>query len=208
MAALHHLRKKVRFLIRKLDDRIRKCSRVFEFSQEAGCLLRLQVSRASQPLHLPGQIIEAGEPVLLIHLWNERLPPISPAGPDLAWARLILRRFRHSLCLTADYLKANPRLDEIRAVGGVTILVTSGLHEGGRRFFQEMGFTILPYFSRLGRFGEFWENFYSWLIVWTFNPGSLPQRSLFRLRRSEMWMSREDFLRRFSKPRRGDESPG
>jgi hypothetical protein len=81
----------------------------------------------------------------------------------------------------------------------VTVLLTSGLHEAGSRFVQKMGFSVFPYNNRLGRFGEFWENFFSWMIIWTFNPDSLPDRSLLSLRRSEMWMAREAFLERYAK---------
>jgi YkoP domain len=189
----------MRFLVRNLDALIRKANRVFEFNLEAGCILRLQVSRAARPVYLPDLAVAAGEPVLLIHLWNERLPRIPAAGVDLAWAKRLLRLFRHSLCLAAAYLQENRQLDPIRAVSGVTILARSGLHETGSRFMQDMGFTVIPYSSPLGRFGEFWENFYSWLIIWTFNPGSLPARPLIHLRRSEMLMSREAFIQRYGR---------
>jgi hypothetical protein len=187
----------MRFLVRKLDNIIRKSIRVFEFNGEADTLLRLQFSRAPHALHLPDGVVKAGEPVLLIHLWNERMPPLPPDGPDLAWARRFLRRFEHSLRLTAGYLQETDPLNTMRAVGGMTILLTAGLHESGSRFMQDMGFTTLPYSSQLGRFGEFWENFYSWLIIWTFNPSRLPHRSLFRLRRSEIWMGRQAFMERY-----------
>ncbi len=183
--------------MRKLDDIIRKSIRVFEFNQEADCLLRLQVSRAPHPLRLPEGIIQAGEAVLLIHLWNERLPPISPEGPDLAWGKRMFHLFSHSLRLTAGYLQDTPSLGTIRAVGGMTMLLTAGPHGTGSRFMQEMGFTIFPYSSPLGHFGEFWENFYSWLIIWTYNPGRLPDRSLLGLQRSEMWIGRAAFLKRY-----------
>ena len=187
----------MRFLVRKLDDLIRKRIQVFEFNLEPDCILRLQVSRAPRLIQLPDLTLEGGEPVLLIHLWNERLPIIPPTGPDLPWARLIFRQFRHSLRLAAGYLRDHPELNEVRAIGGVTILVSSGLHEGGRNFLEAMGFTIFPYISPLGRFGEFWENFYSCMIVWTFNPVGMTSRSLFRLRRSEIWMSRALFFDRY-----------
>jgi hypothetical protein len=185
-----------RYLVRKLDDVIRKSIRVFEFNQEADCLLRLQVSRAPHGLQLPDGAVEAGEAVLLIHLWNERLPSISPEGPDLAWGRRFFHLFSHSLRLAAGYLQETAGLGTIRAVGGVTILLTAGPHGTGSRFMQGMGFTIFPYSSPLGRFGEFWENFYSWLIIWTYNPGRLPDRSLLGLQRWEMWISRAAFLSR------------
>jgi hypothetical protein len=194
----------MRFLVWKLDELIRRCNRVFEFNQDADCILRLQVTRAPHTLRLPDLTLEANDPILLIHLWNERLPRTSSDGADLIWARRTLRLFRSSLYLVGDYLQSERKLNDVRAVGGVTILLTSGLHEAGGRFVQEMGFSITPYSSRLGRFGEFWENFYSWLIIWASNPGSLPNRSLIHLQRSEMWMSRESFLQRYGAAR---ESP-
>jgi hypothetical protein len=60
-----------------------------------------------------------------------------------------------------------------------------------------LGFVVQPYHSPLGSFGEFWENFYSWAIMWAYNAVSLRQRHLLQLRRSEFWMSIADFLRRY-----------
>jgi hypothetical protein len=185
-------------MVRKLDALIRRSNRVFEFSQDPDCGLRLQISQAPHTLQLPDQVVQTGEPVLLIHLWNERLPVISPAGADLAWARQFFHLFRNSLHRAAGYLRDTPQLDDVYAVGGETILLTAGLHQAGLRFIEGMGFTVMPYTHRLGHFGEFWENFYSWLIIWTYNPHSLPQRPFFTLQRSEMWMSRAAFLQRYS----------
>ena len=188
-----------RFFLRKLDDLLRRSINVFEFNHNPDCLLRLQLTPAWHSLHLPNLTLETGDPVLLIHLWNERLPPFSPENSDLSWARCILHRFKYSLYLVADYLLENPQLSEVRAVGGETIILTAGLHAAGLHFVQSLGFTVIPYSSRLGFFGEFWENFYSWLLIWAYNPASLPRRSIFSLHRSEMWMSRDDFIRRFRK---------
>src|SRR3972149_7778309 len=109
----------MRFLVWKLDELVRRCSRVFEFNQDADCLLRLQVARAPHTLRLPDLTVEANDPVLLIHLWNERLPRTSPGGADLAWARRTLRLFRRSLYLVADYMQDDRQLSDVRAVGGV-----------------------------------------------------------------------------------------
>jgi len=62
---------------------------------------------------------------------------------------------------------------------------------------QRLGFTVIPYHRSLGAFGEFWENFYTWMLMWTYNPGSLRYRGLWGLRRAEIWMSAEEFLRRY-----------
>ncbi len=187
----------MRSLVRKLDSLIRNSNQVFEFSQAENCLLRIQLTKATHSLQLPDLMVPCGEEVLLLHIWNEHMPIVSPAGADIAWARRFFHLFRDSLRLTAKYLHDNPQLGEIRAVGGQTVLLTSGLHQAGLRFIEGMGFTVMPYSCRLGRFGEFWENFYSWLIIWTYNPHSLPHRSIFTLQRSEMWMSRAEFFQRF-----------
>jgi hypothetical protein len=60
-----------------------------------------------------------------------------------------------------------------------------------------LGFVVRPYRNRLGRFGEFWENLYTWFIMWTFNAASLHGRRLLGLRRMEMWIAAEDFVQRF-----------
>jgi hypothetical protein len=59
------------------------------------------------------------------------------------------------------------------------------------------GFVVRPYRNRFGRFGEFWENLYTWFIMWTFNAASLHGRRVLGLRRMEMWMTAEDFVQRF-----------
>lgn len=190
----------MRSLVRLLDGVIRQSSHVFEFSSDPDCLLRLQFASAPRPIHLSDTTLAAGDPVLLLHLWNERLPPFPPGGADLPWALTTLRRFKRSLYLAAEFLQTDPRAAPVRGVGGMTILLDAGLHATGRQFVQQLGFQVFPYSSPLGRFGEFWENFYSWIILWTFNPRSLPRRSLFSLRRAEIWISREAFLSRFGPP--------
>jgi len=60
-----------------------------------------------------------------------------------------------------------------------------------------LGFTVLPYYRPMGRFGEFWENLFSWWLMWTFNTSSLYSRKFWYLQRTEIWMTRDDFLQRF-----------
>jgi hypothetical protein len=83
------------------------------------------------------------------------------------------------------------------AVGGVCALISPHTHLAGVRLMERMGFTVRPCYRPLGRFGEFWENFYSWWIIWTYNPASLRGRRLDRLERMEIWMQADDFLHRY-----------
>jgi hypothetical protein len=186
----------LRHFIRKFDAWLSRTLGVFEFCQDPECLLRVQLAQASHGLCLPGLIVRAGEPVLLLHLWNGSVASIPPQGPDLGWARPMQRQLIRSLKLVAEYIQQSPRLANVRAVGGVTVLAGPS-NEGGTHMFQRLGFIVFPFYRRLGAFGEFWENFYTWLLMWAYNPGSLRDKDLWRLKRAEIWMPVEAFLRRY-----------
>jgi hypothetical protein len=55
----------------------------------------------------------------------------------------------------------------------------------------------IPYHRLFGAFGEFWENFFTWWLMWTFNPASTMRRSMFNLQRTEFWMSRRAFIEKY-----------
>ena len=187
----------MRKLIFFIDALLRKKYGVFEFSDEEDCMLRLQVTPAWYALNFPDLVVQAGEPVLILHTWNEHIQPISASGADLAWARVFYRGFLKSLQAVAGQMKQDPRLADIRAVGAETILLVSGDRDSGIRVFSRAGFTILPSSESGGLFGEFWENLYSWLLLWAYNPGSIRYRSFFHMERVGFWMPADDFLERF-----------
>lgn len=187
----------MRPLVRAFDRFLRRAIGVFEFCDRPDCLLRLQWGRAPRDLHLSdGVVVRKGAPVLMIHLWNEHLPRPGSAGYDLAWATRVRRMLIDSFRAVARWLSMQPGWEEVEAIGGITVLALS---PDGRvsPLIQRLGFDVFPYRRVLGRFGEFWENFYTWGIMWTFNVASLRDRSLFRLRRAEIWMSRQEFMRRY-----------
>lgn len=187
----------VREVIHRFDTFLSKQYGVFEFCQAEDCLLRLSIGKARRPLRLPGAAVPRGAPVLFLHLWNTRIPPLPHAGPDFRWASRTQRMFIRSLGYAASYLESNLETESIQAVGGSTSLLVLPDRSGGVRLVERLGFTVLPYSSPLGRFGEFWENFYAWWLIWAYNPVSLRRRSLIRLRRVEIWMAACDFLSRF-----------
>ncbi len=187
----------MRSLIRALDRLLRSIYGVYEFSAAPDCLLRLRLTRAPHVLPLSGGEIKPGAPVVELHLWNEHVPIIPAEGPDFAWALKIYRMLNQSLQAAASHLQNEPRLSGVEAIGGPNATILPGQPSGGESLMQRLGFTVHPYNNRLGRFGEFWENFYTWMLIWTFNPASLQHRRLFRMRRSEIWMSKKEFLRRY-----------
>jgi len=177
---------------------VRRVAGVFEFTQAQGCILRLQRARAPHDLRLAdGTTVRKGEPVLLLHLWNERLPSMGPEGPDLAWAVEMRRRLITSLREVARWLRDGQCGEDIRAIGGVTVLLDPADEGGGQRLMRRLGFAVLPYPGPLGRFGGVWEDLYTWWLMWAFNAATLRHRRLLRLRRTEVWISTQALLERY-----------
>jgi hypothetical protein len=194
----------MRALVRRLDGLLRRANGVFEFCTQEDCVLRLQLRGAPHQLHLSdGVEVRAGDPVVMIHLWNEHVPPLGPDGPDLAWASRMGRMLLGSYRAVARWLADQPRMANVRAVGGVTVLISPHGGGGSLRLMQRLGFEVLPYHvplgHPLGRFGEFWENLYTWWLMWAYNAASLRHRRLLRLCRTEFWMSARAFLERYGR---------
>ncbi|MEX1246909.1 MAG: hypothetical protein WEA61_00375 [Anaerolineales bacterium] len=176
---------------------LRRIYGVYEFTESPRCLLRLRLTGAAHALPLPDGEIAAGAAVVEMHMWNEHMPRIPSEGADFAWAKRMQRMSIESFRTAAAHIQNDPRLRKVKAIGGPTAMLTPDDPAGAESLMRRLGFTILPYHSPLGRFGEFWENFYTWLLIWTFNAASTRQQRLLRLRRSEIWMSISEFVRRY-----------
>lgn len=189
----------LRALIRRFDDWLSRVEGVEAFSQDPRLIMRIQTGRPGWDLPLTEGLIAGDAPVLFVHLWNERMPVIPPQGPDLTWALQTQRAVLYSFRAIAGHIKETPALQAVQAVGGIIAQIHLQGADGGRTFLEGLGFTIFGYHRPGGAFGEFWENFYTWGLMWTFNPASLRGRSLFTLQRNEFWMTKEKFLERFEK---------
>ncbi len=187
----------LRVLIRRFDGWLSHVEGVEPFSDDPLIILRLQHNRAAWNIHLLEGTIPIGAKVITLHLWNERIPCLPPRGADLAWARQFQRLLIHSLRCAAAHISQTPGLHEVQAVGGVTAQISLTGMDGGRALLEHLGFSIFPYHRPAGAFGEFWENFYTWWLIWTFNPASAKRHTLFTLRRSEFWMTKRKFLENF-----------
>jgi len=172
---------------------------VEEFTSDPECILRLALKTSGEKTVLDGgKVIEKGEPVGELHFWNEHLPPLPPDGADLEWSKLFVQKMRYSLALLAEYVEQDPRFLKVRAFRGEMAFPgkrKKQLEEVARR----LGFTTYVKERRhfLDRFTEFWENFYSWALIWAFNPPSLKKKSLLSLRRCRIWMTREKLLKKY-----------
>jgi hypothetical protein len=187
----------LRRLIRRFDAYQRRRLGVYEYCDAADCLLRISVIRTHRTVALGDVSVASGERVIELHFWNEHFLPMSSNGPDLGWALTTQRAFINTLRALARQMKNDPALADVRAVGGVIVLLAPHDHPGGMRLMVRLGFAVQPHHRALGRFGEFWENFYSWWIMWTYNPSSLADRRLTRLERTDIWIQADEFLHRY-----------
>lgn len=187
----------MRGLIRRFDAFLRRAYGVFEFYDHPDCLFRLRVMRLTHDLDLGDRQVKAGAKVLELHFWNEHIPTIPPQGPTLTWAVRMQRMAIASLQAVARLILDDGELADVQAVGGMTVLVGPHTDRAAEKLFRRLGFVILPYHRPLGAFGEFWENLFTWAIMWAYNAATLRHRHLLKLRRSEVWMPIEEFLRRY-----------
>ena len=187
----------LRAIIRRFDDWLSRREGVGPFTDDPQVVLRLQVAPTSHVLLLPVQTIPDGAKALWLHYWNERMPAIPAGGPDLAYGLKLQRMAITSFRSIARHVLETPSLQDIQAVGGVTVHISLKEADGGRAMFEHFGFTIMPYHRPFGAFGEFWENFYTWWVIWTYNPASVRHRRIWNLQRTEFWMTKEKFLDRY-----------
>ncbi len=183
----------MRFIIRAIDRYVRQRTGVFEFCDDPGCVFRVSIGVSRVPLRVTDGEIPPGTRVLELHFWNENIPPMARTGPTLSWAVKFRRMVASSTRLMAGAMKKDPRLAGVQAVGGVTPLFAPGAGSALERIFIRLGFTIKQHQNPRGRFMEFWEEVYAWFLMWAFANGNHP--NLRGLRRSDFWMSTDDFLR-------------
>ena len=188
----------LRALIRRFDAYLCRVYGVYEFTRDPECILRISKTTAAHAFNTHGiTIIPAGEPVLEIHLWNEHMTPLCANESSMVWAGRTLRQFKYSLQLVVRQIGSDPNLAEVRGIAAVTSVLSSENNPDRPDFMQRLGFITEPYTPKLGAFGEFWENFYAWWIMWTYNPLSLRSRRLMGIHRTEMWMPIADLKQRY-----------
>ena len=176
---------------------IRKSERSYEYCDDPDCVLRIQLMPSPRQVNLGDKVILKDDPVLAIHVWNERMPVIPAGGADLKWALHFRRQVLNSFKLLAGVMQGDATYTPVRAIYGASALFSSTNHTGGMRMMQSFGFTILPYHSPLGKFGDFWENLFSWWLMYAYNTASMGSRKFWQLERTEIWMDRDEFIQRY-----------
>jgi hypothetical protein len=197
----------MRAFVRAIDRYLRKRFDIFEYSIEDTCIFRARLCHAEHALELRDRTVSAGEPVLELHFWNEHLPPVPEGGHNMRWAVGVRRVLIASCRMLAARLEEDPKMADSAAVGGITPLFAAGDGSGWARIFTRLGFVMQPHENRAGRFVEFWERVYAWMVMRTFTVGSGSSPKLASIRRTDFWISRDDFLRRYGKASTGAKTP-
>ncbi|HSZ56096.1 MAG TPA: bacteriohopanetetrol glucosamine biosynthesis glycosyltransferase HpnI [Tepidisphaeraceae bacterium] len=188
--------------IRRLDAHLRKKQGIFEFTSDPRCMFRVSIDPASETLLLSdGTQVRQGDPVCVIHLWNEQLPMTPRSGVDLRWGVTLHRRLAWSVAALAEAADRDPRLRTARAFGGTAAFVSRQGDSQVARFASRFGFEFIPslrkpsFRQRLHHLGQ---NVLVLGLQWAFNPGGLRGKPFMRPR-ERLWMSRQELLAR-SKP--------
>ena len=182
-------------MIRSFDALVRRVQGVFEFSNDPDCILRLRRTRLPRALSLAEGLFAVGTPVLELHLWNERVPPLPPTGPDMAWASQAAHQLRRSLRQLAGYLQVDASWRETRLLSGTTILIDGPSAE---LLMRRLGFELRPHAPPRRGLLEAWQNRYALGLMAAFNPPSVRGKSPGSVRRTDLWMSMDSFLQRYS----------
>ncbi len=189
--------------VRLIDRALQRRLQLSLISDDPACILRIAPGVSARAVTLrDGARIARGEPILELHFWNERLPALPPGGATLAWAVDVARRAQYSLRLLADYIEREPKFNSIRAVHAeMGFLEGEHLPEMGV-LVEHLGFEFLAGQAPGWRFWKYayWENLFSWWLMWTFNPTSLTGKHFAKMARSELWLSRATLMRNFQSP--------
>lgn len=188
------MRSLIRSLIIRFDRYMRRKMNVIEFWDNPDALIRIRVTQSDRPLVVANDVIPVGEKIIEIHFWNEHVPRIPTSGTDMKWAIKSVRILMSSFTELARQIRDDERFQGVKAVGGITPLFLAGDDSSGERIWKRLGFTMTPVKHPMGRVGEFWENVYTLLIIWAFNPLGVRNQHVLKMRRTEFWTTVDEFL--------------
>jgi ceramide glucosyltransferase len=187
-------------LIARLDRHLRARQNIFEYTEDPSCIFRARIGELAHHLQLQdGTQLAPGERVLELHFWNEHLPPLKSGDhPDLLWAVSARRQLLQSLVILARFLESRPDLNDIRAIGGSSLLGAQNIAQS-MRLVTRIGFEFQddpPERGLRGRLHHLGEILLTRLLIRAFNPGAR-KPSLASNQQTRVWMSRRVLMRRY-----------
>jgi hypothetical protein len=183
--------------VRSVDSLLRQRQGIEEFTADEDCIFRVSRGYASRPVLLSdGTAVAEGEPVLLLHFWNEHLPLMPREGPSPAWAIRLKSRMRTSLVAVARYVASERTLDAVRALHGAPPFGSRiGVMQMVRTA-HRFGFDVIdPDAPRewRERVHVVFDSMLLWGLAYAFNPAGLKTKGLLR-QRHQLWIARRKLL--------------
>jgi hypothetical protein len=146
------------------------------YTADKSCLLRVERVRAHAKICLAdGTTVLPGDPLLILHLWNERLPRMEAVGATLQWAQRTTLGLEASLTGLAEVLRYHPDYERVRAVQAEIRFVSERKQRQLVRLAAAFGFEEAQpdWLRRSGRMSEAMKNFYAVMLTFAFNPRAL-----------------------------------
>jgi hypothetical protein len=184
--------------ILKTDRALRSRLGIFEFSDDPDCMLRIARAQSNLDVVLPDSThIHEGDPVIELHFWNEHVAARVLNRPPFARAKLVSRYLHHSFHLLAEYLSRNPETQNTKAIHARVVMPFGARFPAFQTLARMYGFSSVHVQSRTaGHIHDFFENFLVRGLLFAFNP-TMPTKRGHHLSREELWMNRDEFLRRY-----------
>lgn len=186
--------------VRLVDAILSRYYGLFEYTPDPTAILRLSRSHSLRDLVLrDGTRIQKGAPILILHFRNDRLARVLGSGVSLDWVLVFVRGGRRSLKELAEFLHTHREFDDVRALYADFGFVQDDRLEQMQRLMPRLGFYVIPR-AQPGwdvRERAFWDNLFSWWLMWTFNPASLRGKSFVHMRRIELWMTGEELGKKY-----------
>jgi hypothetical protein len=187
--------------IKHIDRTLRLRHGIVEYASSPCCIFRMELAVSEANVVLTdGTILRDTDRIILLHLWNEHIPPFPPGGPTLGWARRLSHALEYSLRELESYLGSRPELDDIVALRAEMALAAKERNDqlialSARYGFEPVEAVPAPSMSR--RIHRFGENILIAMLVLAHNPASF---RIATLRRSctSIFLSRATLRRRFA----------
>jgi YkoP domain len=182
-----------------LDRWLRHQQGIQEYTNDPHCVFRINRSVAERDLSLSdGTAIGIGDALLNLHLWNEHIPPMQPAGATLAWARHMTRALDASLCELNRCLARQPEFDDIAALRADMHIATAAHNTQLIRIMAHYGFApaLREDAENSGPIHRLGENFLMFLLVLATNPIAL-RTDVFWRDHALVYLSRAALGRRY-----------
>ncbi|MBU6462566.1 MAG: hypothetical protein KGL35_06325 [Bradyrhizobium sp.] len=194
----------IKRVVNLIDERLRALHGITEFTNSQSCIFRMQVTTCEHGFLLAdGTPIATGSRIIVLHLWNEHVPPFPSAGPTLSWARHMSCALDNSLSELERHLSARPDLDDILFIRAEMAFATTErrnqlLALAGKYGFEPVKPTKQSLLRRFHRLGE---NILLAMLVLANNPASFRADTL-RRSCTSIFASRASLRRRADNPRK------